>query len=367
MPGPSASVGGGGQFSGGSVQPSKVANGKPSGGKKISSKQNTANMQGFLDKFAPQWTEEFTGPQRRGPRGGGRGGQGKVAAVGEFEYDPMAFGQFGGQLRPDEYQSRDFTGSYDYGDFTPEARFQAPQEASFNAAFQAPTGAEAAASPGYDFRLREGQRAIENAAAAKGMLRTGNTYKDLMKYGQDYATAEYDKTYGRARSEHDLTYGRAQDRYGRALGEQQQGFQQGAQSWQMNQQNQMAQYDRAFQAQQANEANRIGAQQMSEASRAGAFGANLGAHQANFGIESGVYDRNYAGNLQQYDYRLQRAQDEASRADAAASRRESAYNADYRRAQQRYGMRYDISRENASDQFGVFKHMTNLGLSTEKQ
>jgi hypothetical protein len=315
----------------------------------------------------------FTPTRRKGPMGGGKGGRGKVAAVGDFEYDKMAFDQYGkrfeDRLSGDEYQSRDFTGSYDYGGFDPGARFQGPQEGAFNAGFQAPTGAEAAASPGYDFRLREGQRAIENAAAAKGMLRTGNTWKDLMKYGQDYATAEYDKTYGRARSEHDLAYGRAQDRYGRALGEHQMGFQEGAQAWQMNQANQMAAYDRAFQAQQANEANRLGAQQLSEASRAGAFGANLGAfganlgaHQADFGIASGVWDRNYMGGQQQYDYRLQRARDEARSADAAAGRREAAYNNQYNRQLLEYTMGRDDYYKQQDNEFKRKKWAVELGM-----
>lgn len=47
-------------------------------------------------------------------------------------------------------------------------------------------------SPGYDFRLKEGQKALENSAAARGGLFSGATAKDLIKYGQDYATSDYD-------------------------------------------------------------------------------------------------------------------------------------------------------------------------------
>ena len=60
------------------------------------------------------------------------------------------------------------------------------------------------------------------------MLRTGNTFKDLMKYGQDYATGEYDKAYGRSLGENQMAYQRElqgnQDQYGRALGEYQMGY-----------------------------------------------------------------------------------------------------------------------------------------------
>jgi hypothetical protein len=46
-------------------------------------------------------------------------------------------------------------------------------------------------SPGYDFRTSEGQKAIERSAAAKGGLISGATEKALTKYGQDYATNDY--------------------------------------------------------------------------------------------------------------------------------------------------------------------------------
>jgi hypothetical protein len=47
-------------------------------------------------------------------------------------------------------------------------------------------------SPGYDFRLSEGQKAVERSAAARGNLLGGATQKALTRYGQDYATSEYD-------------------------------------------------------------------------------------------------------------------------------------------------------------------------------
>lgn len=46
-------------------------------------------------------------------------------------------------------------------------------------------------SPGYDFRTSEGQKAIERSAAAKGGLLSGATGKALTRYGQDYATNDY--------------------------------------------------------------------------------------------------------------------------------------------------------------------------------
>ena len=47
-------------------------------------------------------------------------------------------------------------------------------------------------SPGYDFRLAEGNKALERSAAARGSLLSGGTLKALTRYGQDYATSDYD-------------------------------------------------------------------------------------------------------------------------------------------------------------------------------
>ncbi len=47
-------------------------------------------------------------------------------------------------------------------------------------------------SPGYKFRLSEGEKAINRAAASRGGFDSGKTLKALTKYGQDYATADYD-------------------------------------------------------------------------------------------------------------------------------------------------------------------------------
>lgn len=60
--------------------------------------------------------------------------------------------------------------------------------------------------PGFDFRLREGQKALERAAAAKGGALGGNTLRKVAQFGQDYASAEYDKAYGRAAAAHQTDF-----------------------------------------------------------------------------------------------------------------------------------------------------------------
>lgn len=51
--------------------------------------------------------------------------------------------------------------------------------------------------PGYDFRLSEGEKAINRAAAARGSWDSGATGKALTRYGQDYASGEYGNAYNR--------------------------------------------------------------------------------------------------------------------------------------------------------------------------
>ena len=51
--------------------------------------------------------------------------------------------------------------------------------------------------PGYQFRLSEGQKALEAAAAARGRSNGGATLKALTRYGQDFASNEYGNVYNR--------------------------------------------------------------------------------------------------------------------------------------------------------------------------
>lgn len=46
-------------------------------------------------------------------------------------------------------------------------------------------------SPGYQFALDEGQKAIETSAAQRGMLQSGQTLKGLQDYGQNMADQRY--------------------------------------------------------------------------------------------------------------------------------------------------------------------------------
>lgn len=51
--------------------------------------------------------------------------------------------------------------------------------------------------PGYQFRLGEGAKAIENSAAARGMQLSGAALKGLDRYTQDFASNEYGRAWDR--------------------------------------------------------------------------------------------------------------------------------------------------------------------------
>lgn len=51
--------------------------------------------------------------------------------------------------------------------------------------------------PGYEFRMQEGIKALDRSAAARGSLNSGAQLRRLTRYGQDYASAEYQNVYNR--------------------------------------------------------------------------------------------------------------------------------------------------------------------------
>lgn len=69
--------------------------------------------------------------------------------------------------------------------------------------FTAPTLQEATDTPGFQFRLGEGLKALQRSAAAKGTLLTGGTMKGLMDFGQDLASEEYGNVYNRKQGEYE--------------------------------------------------------------------------------------------------------------------------------------------------------------------
>src|SRR5262245_35074807 len=73
-------------------------------------------------------------------------------------------------------------------------------------------------SPGYQFRLGEGLKALQKSAASRGTLLTGGTAKGLERYAQDFASNEYGNRIAQLTGLANLDLGAQQQRYGQLLG-----------------------------------------------------------------------------------------------------------------------------------------------------
>lgn len=97
--------------------------------------------------------------------------------------------------------------------FAPPAAGAMPGAPSFTApaykpppAFEKPTLDEAMNDPGYQFSQREGQRALENSAAARGLLYSGGTLKDIAQWNQGLAETQYNNVFNRDLSTYQQNY-----------------------------------------------------------------------------------------------------------------------------------------------------------------
>lgn len=55
-------------------------------------------------------------------------------------------------------------------------------------------------SPGFQFRLDEGLRGVENSAAAKGLLQSGGTLKGIDRYAEGLAASDFNDQFNRVMS-----------------------------------------------------------------------------------------------------------------------------------------------------------------------
>ena len=75
------------------------------------------------------------------------------------------------------------------------------------------------ADPGYQFRLSEGMKALDRQAAARGGLISGSALKGAQRFGQDYASQEYQNAYNRALTEYNAQLQRSTTGYNRLAGQ----------------------------------------------------------------------------------------------------------------------------------------------------
>lgn len=85
----------------------------------------------------------------------------------------------------------------------------------WNQTFTAPTAEQAAEYPGYEFQLQQGEGALQNSAAAKGSLYSGNTEEALNDYAQKFAQGDYTNVYNQAFQQYLQNYGQYNDQLNR--------------------------------------------------------------------------------------------------------------------------------------------------------
>ena len=83
--------------------------------------------------------------------------------------------------------------------------------------------------PGYNFRLSEGLKAVENSAAARGMGLSGGALKDISRWSQSLASDEFSKAYQRRQDYLNRLSGLVGTGQASAVGQAQQGGAMGAQ------------------------------------------------------------------------------------------------------------------------------------------
>lgn len=79
------------------------------------------------------------------------------------------------------------------------------RDPSFQRAF---TMADFQADPGYQFRVDQGQKALERSAAARGLNLSGAQAKALTSFGQGMGAQEYQAAYDRFNNDNNLKFGR---------------------------------------------------------------------------------------------------------------------------------------------------------------
>jgi hypothetical protein len=253
------------------------------------------------------WEGKFDGSQY------GTGGSG-VAAFKPFGYADFNYAA----ARPDGFDERyNDPGNFTYADYSGQGTFQGP------------TQAEAANDAGYQFTQQQGQKALEASKAAQGVLKTGGTLKGLINYGQQAASTQYDKVYGRKRSEYDLTENQNRFTYG------------------TNRSNAAENFDRNIRNQQTGYSMRQGAWKDNAA-------VALEGSRHGYDVATGAYDRNYSKARQGYD-------DERQHANSVAAAGRANANRAYDRAMNEYTMGRDEFWTNQDRQYAIMDREANRG------
>jgi hypothetical protein len=265
--------------------------------------------------FNPPLTQ---GPPSMGPGGGGMmgpGGGGGTMGQMITPYNPLATYSPTPYTTPDPYRPPAYEGATPFE--------QDPYAAAVP--FTGPTAEDMAADPSYQFRLRQGQEALERSGAALGVTNTGGTLKDILDYGQRAASQEYGNVFGRQRDVYDLNernrFNAYQANWGNAMD-----------AYAMNERNRAGAFatnigtardayamnvENRYQGYATNELARWQENQEAEARRSGAYGTNLGAYerQQQYGLkqQGQGFDQSFRNWQEQYNQGRETAQDTYNR------------------------------------------------------
>jgi hypothetical protein len=234
-----------------------------------------------------------------------------TSIIGDFEgtrpevpqVDP--YGPTAPYAAPDPYTASTYAAPDPYG----AREYTAPTYTS-PVPFTAPTAADMAADPGYQFRLQQGQQALERSGAARGVTRTGGTLKDVLDYGQRAASQEYGNVFNRMASQYGMNEGLRGEAFDRNAGN-------AWNAWTGNEAGRARAYDvnaaNAWNTWAGNEAGRSRAYDVNEANRLAAerqtqqgrtTGYQIGANQ-----QQQDYQNQYNNWVQSYNQWRQQGQD----------------------------------------------------------
>jgi hypothetical protein len=259
------------------------------------------------------------GPPSMGPGGGGGmmgpGGGGGTMGQMITPYNPLATYSPTPYTPPPPFRPPSYQGATPFG--------QAPYAAADP--FTGPTAADMTADPGYQFRLQQGQEALERSGAALGVTNTGGTLKDILDYGQRAASQEYGNVFGRQRDVYDLNernrFNAYEANWGNAMDAYRENERNRAGAFDTNVMNARDAYEmnerNRYQGYTTNEVARWGQNLEAENRRSGAYTTNLGAYQdqQQYGLkqQGQGFDQSFRNWQEQFNQGRMNAQDTYNR------------------------------------------------------
>jgi hypothetical protein len=259
------------------------------------------------------------GPPSMGPGGGGGmmgpGGGGGTMGQMITPYNPLATYSPVPYTPPAPFRPPAYEGATPFG--------QDPYAAADP--FTGPTAADMTADPGYQFRLQQGQEALERSGAALGVTNTGGTLKDILDYGQRAASQEYGNVFGRQRDVYDLNernrFNAYEANWGNAMDAYRENERNRAGAFDTNVMNARDAYEmnerNRYQGYTTNEVARWGQNLEAENRRSGAYTTNLGAYQdqQQYGLkqQGQGFDQSFRNWQEQFNQGRMNAQDTYNR------------------------------------------------------